>query len=56
MPKGEANKKGPLLVVATVEGGGFGAETAAPIVRRIFSQWYTGKPGTDPVCTSVAPQ
>jgi penicillin-binding protein 2 len=27
----------------TVEEGGFGAETAAPIARLIASQWY-GKP------------
>jgi len=39
-----ANRR-PLLVVATVEGGGFGAEAAAPLVRQIFSQWYTKKPG-----------
>ncbi len=55
VPKSETNKE-PLLVVATVEGGGFGAETAAPIARRIFSQWYTKKIGTEPVCTAVAPQ
>lgn len=44
VPKSETNKK-PLLVVATVERGGFGAAAAAPMVRQIMSQWYTGKPG-----------
>ena len=44
VPRSAANKR-PLVVVATVEGGGFGAEAAAPIVRQIFSKWYTGRPG-----------
>lgn len=35
----------PLVVVATVEGGGFGAAAAAPMVRQILSKWYTGEPG-----------
>jgi penicillin-binding protein 2 len=30
----------PLVVAATVEEGGFGAETAAPIVRLLLSQYY----------------
>jgi penicillin-binding protein 2 len=30
----------PILVVATVERGGFGAEAAAPAVRLIMSQWF----------------
>ena len=30
----------PIVVVATVEEGGFGAETAAPVVCRIMAQWY----------------
>lgn len=30
----------PIVVAATVEGGGFGAETAAPIVCRIMAGWY----------------
>ena len=44
VPKSQTNTK-PLLVVATVEGGGFGAEAAAPLVRQIFSQWYLKTPG-----------
>ncbi|MDQ3630705.1 MAG: penicillin-binding transpeptidase domain-containing protein, partial [Actinomycetota bacterium] len=44
VPRTETNKR-PLLVVATVERGGFGAEAAAPLARQIFSQWYTKKPG-----------
>ncbi|WCB95001.1 Peptidoglycan D,D-transpeptidase MrdA [Baekduia alba] len=30
----------PILVVCTVERGGFGAATAAPIVRLIMSKWF----------------
>jgi penicillin-binding protein 2 len=30
----------PILVVATVERGGFGAEAAAPAVRLIMSEWF----------------
>jgi penicillin-binding protein 2 len=30
----------PIVVICTVEGGGFGAETAAPIVRLIMSKWF----------------
>jgi penicillin-binding protein 2 len=44
VPRTASNKR-PLVVVATVEGGGFGAESAAPLVRQIFSQYYTGDPG-----------
>lgn len=36
---GNAKHK-PILVVATVERGGFGAATAAPIVRLIMSKWF----------------
>jgi penicillin-binding protein 2 len=44
VPSSPTNRR-PLLVVATVEGGGFGAEAAAPMVRQILSQWYLKKPG-----------
>jgi penicillin-binding protein 2 len=44
VPRTATNRK-PLLVVVTVEGGGFGAEAAAPAARQLFSQWFTGKPG-----------
>jgi penicillin-binding protein 2 len=33
----------PIVIAVTVEQGGFGAETAAPIARLIASQWF-GKP------------
>jgi penicillin-binding protein 2 len=33
----------PIVIAVTVEEGGFGAETAAPIARLIASQWF-GKP------------
>jgi penicillin-binding protein 2 len=36
---GNPNKK-PIMVVCTVEQGGFGAETAAPIARLIMSKWF----------------
>ena len=34
----------PILVVVTVEKGGFGAESAAPAARLILSKWF----GVDP--------
>jgi penicillin-binding protein 2 len=37
------NAKHPIVIATTVEEGGFGAETAAPIARLIASQFY-GKP------------
>jgi len=39
VPRSATNRR-PLLVVAPVERGGFGAEAAAPLVRQIFSEWY----------------
>jgi penicillin-binding protein 2 len=35
----------PILVVVTVEQGGFGAQAAAPAAREILSQWFLGKRG-----------
>ncbi len=35
----------PILVVVTVEQGGFGAQGAAPVARQILSQWFFGKRG-----------
>jgi penicillin-binding protein 2 len=35
----------PILVVVTVEQGGFGAVAAAPAARQILSQWFFGKRG-----------
>jgi penicillin-binding protein 2 len=34
------NAKRPIVIAVTVEEGGFGAETAAPIARLIASQWF----------------
>jgi penicillin-binding protein 2 len=34
------DKNKPIVVVVTVERGGFGAETAAPAARLILSQWF----------------
>ena len=30
----------PIVVVVTIEKGGFGAETAAPAARLILSKWF----------------
>jgi penicillin-binding protein 2 len=38
-----ADPSRPIVIAVTVEQGGFGAETAAPIARLIASQWF-GKP------------
>ena len=35
----------PILVVVTVEQGGFGAQAAAPAAREILSQWFFGNRG-----------
>jgi penicillin-binding protein 2 len=35
----------PILVVVTVEQGGFGAAAAAPAARQILSHWFFGKRG-----------
>jgi penicillin-binding protein 2 len=35
----------PIVVVVTVEQGGFGAMAAAPAAREILSQWFMGKRG-----------
>jgi penicillin-binding protein 2 len=45
------NATRPIVIAVTVEEGGFGAETAAPIARLIASQWY-GKPKKFVVGTS----
>jgi penicillin-binding protein 2 len=34
------DKNRPIVVVVTIEKGGFGAETAAPAARLILSQWF----------------
>jgi penicillin-binding protein 2 len=38
-----ADSKRPIVIAVTVEQGGFGAETAAPVARLIASKWF-GKP------------
>jgi penicillin-binding protein 2 len=35
----------PIVVVVTVEQGGFGAVGAAPVARQILSQWFYGNKG-----------
>jgi penicillin-binding protein 2 len=35
----------PIVVVVTVEQGGFGDVAAAPVARQMLSQWFFGKPG-----------
>jgi penicillin-binding protein 2 len=35
----------PIVVVVTVEQGGFGAVAAAPVARQILSQWFFNKMG-----------
>jgi penicillin-binding protein 2 len=43
VPNWATNK--PILVVVTVEQGGFGAQAAAPAAREILSQWFFGARG-----------
>jgi penicillin-binding protein 2 len=43
VPDWATNK--PILVVAHVEQGGFGAIAAAPVAREILSQWFYGNKG-----------
>ena len=35
----------PIVVVVTVEQGGWGADTAAPITRQMLSRWFLNKDG-----------
>ncbi len=35
------DKNRPIVVIVTIEKGGFGAETAAPVARLILSQWFS---------------
>ena len=51
----------PLPVVAAqdavavaVEGGGYGASTAAPIARKILDAWLVGTPPAIPTTTAAA--
>ncbi|WP_425472158.1 penicillin-binding protein 2 [Thermomonas fusca] len=47
---GYAPAEAPTIAVAVaVEGGGFGADTAAPIVRKVFEAWLLGRKAAPPV-------
>ena len=51
---GYAPAEAPTIAVAVaVEGGGFGADTAAPIVRKVFDAWLLGKAATPPTPKDV---
>ena len=51
---GYAPAEAPTIAVAVaVEGGGFGADTAAPIVRKVFDAWLLGKTATPPTPKDV---
>ncbi|HKC83132.1 MAG TPA: penicillin-binding transpeptidase domain-containing protein, partial [bacterium] len=41
--RSQTGQQRPIVIAVTVEQGGFGAETAAPIARLIASKWF-GKP------------
>jgi penicillin-binding protein 2 len=41
--RSQIGQQRPIVIAVTVEKGGFGAETAAPIARLMASQWF-GKP------------
>jgi penicillin-binding protein 2 len=46
---GYAPAEAPTIAVAVaVEGGGFGADTAAPIVRKVFEAWLLGRKAAPP--------
>ncbi|ODU49235.1 MAG: penicillin-binding protein 2 [Lysobacteraceae bacterium SCN 69-48] len=46
---GYAPAEAPAIAVAVaVEGGGFGSDTAAPIVRKVFDAWLLGKVASAP--------
>jgi penicillin-binding protein 2 len=42
-----------IVVAATVERGGFGVDTAAPIVQQILADYFNVKPGPPAVNPSV---
>ena len=49
----------PIVIAVTVEQGGFGAETAAPIARLMASQWFgkrqrSSSPGARKTLMSVS--
>ncbi|MDQ3608567.1 MAG: penicillin-binding transpeptidase domain-containing protein [Actinomycetota bacterium] len=45
----------PIVVAATVEGGGFGADTAAPIVCQVMRAWYDVDSSCSAAGAQVAP-
>jgi penicillin-binding protein 2 len=46
------DRERPIVVAATVEEGGFGAETAAPVVCRVMRAWYD----VDSECSAAGAQ
>jgi len=40
-----ATVKRPIVIVVSVEKGGFGDVAAAPVAREMLSEWFSGKPG-----------
>jgi penicillin-binding protein 2 len=51
VPRSATSK--PIVVVVSVEKGGFGDVAAAPVARQILSQWFYGKPGVYKTGTST---
>jgi len=43
-----------IALAVIVENGGFGAQAAAPIARRVFDYYLLGKIGPDPLATPIA--
>jgi len=43
----------PIVIVVSVEKGGFGDVAAAPVARQMLSQWFYGKPGPYTTGTST---
>lgn len=51
-----APAEAPTIAIAVaVEGGGYGASTAAPIARKVFDAWLLGKKATPVPVEDVAP-
>ena len=43
-----------IAIAIAVEGGGFGADSAAPIARKVFDAWLLGKMPETPVAETAA--
>jgi penicillin-binding protein 2 len=48
------SKTKPIVVIVSVEKGGFGDVAAAPVARQILSQWFLGKAGPYVVGSSTS--